>query len=383
MKKLLYHSILFLFLVSTTACVQEFTPDIPKYKNMLVVDGFISNENTSYSVQLSRSVNDRSEYVEFVSNATVNILCSDGTSVALLKSSTHKGLYETPKDKFVGQIGKSYKVYIKVDGKEYESDFTEMIPTPEIDLFYYTFIPDPKGFSFGAEVEFNVAFQKRANQSNYILWETEEAWKFELYKTEHFFQECYQKSKQRSIVTYDLSKVNEHITQNHTIHTISSNDDHIKLGNEYVIYAKQYGITKEAFTFYNRQRKQLESQGSLYDKVPITILGNITCTTTPDEVALGYFRVSSIVTGKIKLYNKDFPFDPKKQDNCGCFEYNPFTDTLKDLYDSMGVRYEDTIWLNDTSPRVLIVDSLNCTNCSFNEGTPYPPDFWIDEKILK
>ena len=51
--KILLYSALTLIVVAN--CIDPFYPDIEEYENVLVVDGFITNENSTYKVKLSRT----------------------------------------------------------------------------------------------------------------------------------------------------------------------------------------------------------------------------------------------------------------------------------------------------------------------------------------
>ena len=75
------------------------------YESLLVVEGLITDENSSYSVKLSRSIGEQDASPEVISDARVYITDEMGGSVYL--KSTGNGKYKTDSIQFRGIVGKT------------------------------------------------------------------------------------------------------------------------------------------------------------------------------------------------------------------------------------------------------------------------------------
>jgi len=60
----------------------------------------------------------------------------------------------------------------------------------------------------------------------------------------------------------------------------------------WVIISNSYSLTGESYNYYKKIQKQVSAENKMFDPVPSQIVGNIRCTSNPDEVALGFFEVS-------------------------------------------------------------------------------------------
>jgi len=122
LKILLYSSLILIFVAN---CIDPFYPDIEEYENVMVVDSFITNENTVYHVKLSRTQRFNDLDKKPVPGAIVQVIDDSGNTY--LFRETEAGSYESNPGEFVGQIGRKYKLIIETkDGNKYESGFEEM-----------------------------------------------------------------------------------------------------------------------------------------------------------------------------------------------------------------------------------------------------------------
>jgi len=102
----------------------------------LVVEGLITNENSSYKINLHRTTKEKASVPEIVSDANVYITDSDGIKIHLQNAGD--GSYKTDSTSFTGVVGKKYTLQILTsDGKEYKSEECTMLPVAGIDRVYY------------------------------------------------------------------------------------------------------------------------------------------------------------------------------------------------------------------------------------------------------
>jgi hypothetical protein len=61
-----------------------------------------------------------------------------------------------------------------------------------------------------------------------------------------------------------------------------------KGGVKYSILVQQFGITQDAYNYWENLKKNTELRGSIFDAQPSQLVGNIHCLQDPTEPVLGY-----------------------------------------------------------------------------------------------
>ena len=141
--------ILFLFISGLfSKCVEPFEHEIQSYQDILVVEGYITNEPGPYTIDLSRTVPVNSDKVKKEQDAFVKITDNYGNTEILAETSP--GVYKTAKNGIQGIVGRDYTLHINTaDGKKYESAPVTLNPVPGIDSLYLTY---KETFSFEEDV---------------------------------------------------------------------------------------------------------------------------------------------------------------------------------------------------------------------------------------
>src|SRR5664280_1102400 len=138
--------IAFLFLIAAASCIDPYTPNLKNYNSLLVVEGLITNENSSYKIKLSRTTGQANSISEKVADADVYII--DGSGVKTHLQNSGGGYYKTDSTLFKGVVGQNYTLQILTgDGKEYKSGQSTMLPVADIDKVYYCLLytsPSPR-----------------------------------------------------------------------------------------------------------------------------------------------------------------------------------------------------------------------------------------------
>jgi hypothetical protein len=96
---------------SFSKCVDPYVPELKGYESILVVEGLITDEKTSYTVKLSRSVQHQDTASETISDASVYI--SDENAKTTYLQNSGNGVYRTDSTEFCGVIGKTYVLHIQ------------------------------------------------------------------------------------------------------------------------------------------------------------------------------------------------------------------------------------------------------------------------------
>jgi hypothetical protein len=164
-------------LIAIASCIDPYKPDINNYKSLLVVEGLITDENSTYKIKLSGTTQGGDSVPEKVTDANVDITDGDGIKTHL--QNCGDGYYKTDSTSFTGVIGQKYTLQILTsDGKEYESDECTMLPVEDIDSLYYKKWEETIGTRNEIFTGIKLFVNPSGNGMNkYFRWTFEEAWK--------------------------------------------------------------------------------------------------------------------------------------------------------------------------------------------------------------
>ena len=131
-------SILIFFLLNllVSSCIDPFHLELEDYESVLVVEGMITDELASNTIQLSRTYQNEDSSPVLLSHAEVSV--SDEMGVITVFNEHEPGIYKSDTTQFTGRVGGTYTLHIKTeDGLEYTSDPCTMTAVPGIDSIYY------------------------------------------------------------------------------------------------------------------------------------------------------------------------------------------------------------------------------------------------------
>src|SRR5664279_681103 len=111
MSKMRSRSIISLVAVFTLCtCIDPYSPKLIGYESLLVVDGLITDANSSNTVRLTRTFKYQNSNLLPVSDAAVSITDDEGNSNNLINKGN--GIYKTDSTVFKGVAGKTYSLHI-------------------------------------------------------------------------------------------------------------------------------------------------------------------------------------------------------------------------------------------------------------------------------
>jgi hypothetical protein len=329
-KKSLIH-VYYLLLLILSSCIEKFVPEIPESDGELVVEGYITDRPEDYIITLSRSRAINLEKSLPETGATVKILGSEGIEHRLTESAN--GAYVSKAGDFVGQAGSEYILdIVTADGLHYQSSTERMIKTPAIDSVY-----------FESEVRFTdvedllidgikilIDTHDPTNSTRYYRWEWKEDWEYKAtYPNSYGWVPgdritdpghpvfnpspnvfCYNTNSSKQVLIASTNTLEKDVISRFEIKYINT------LGRElvslYSILVKQYAISENAYKYWRELKGLSESQGTLFDKQPYPLPGNVGNLDDPEEVVLGYFEAISVAEQRIlitreMLKDLDFP----------------------------------------------------------------------------
>jgi len=361
------------------ACVEPFEPDIDKYENILVIDGLITNNPGPYQVKVTRSYPYNKNHPEMVENAIIKIIDNRENEYPLNKVLNKLGTYETDSN-FQAQVGTGYKLQvITPDNNIYECDFETINNPVEIDTIYYSL-----QYKFNVEEETNIIGAQLYldthdpnNNTRYYAWEYEETWKFGVRyhwagHVDRYY--CYRSFKPKELLLGTSDNLINDEIRRFPLTFIGANTPKLKI--KYSILVKQYSLSQKAYQYFNYLKSVNESGGSLFDKTPTSVYGNMYNINNPNEPVLGLFQVSGVSKKRIFIEKSDFDEYFYVESGFGWCkdEYSLIGDSLKT--DSLLKRAFIIIDTSFTGDIHFTRDSA-CFDCTKN-GTNIVPDFWED-----
>lgn len=293
-------------MVGLWACIDEIQAPLRNEKPRLVVEGIITNQAEPYTVRLTYT----SQFSDlrdlpssaFENRAQVVIRDDQGKSTAM--SLVNAGLYQSTDTKFVGQVGRTYTLLIRLpDGSQYVSEPETMAAVPPIKTFYGEyggrFEPQaPAGMKLYIDVD------DPAGQRNYYRWNitgwqprsaTGDCCPFNCFESCDKY--CWIPFQSRSVPLLDDqyrdgSQIRRQQVYFSPVYTIGAQSFEVR----------QYALTRSAYQFWQRYREQQLRSGSILDPLPATIEGNIARSDGPNNRALGFFSASAVAVLRTRIF---------------------------------------------------------------------------------
>jgi hypothetical protein len=390
-------------------CIDPYSLKLNGFASFLVVEGLITDSNTSYTVKLSRTLQDQNAIPVMVSDAKVFIVENDGRTINL--TNTGSGTYRTDSTEFTGTPGKVYVLHVKTsDGAEYQSEPSEMEPVAEIDSIYFT--KDEELTNNGTINNSGIRIyidSKPGNNNNYYRWDYIETWKFKVpnpkkydyvndttilpVHIENIKEYCWKRNKSNDVLINSVMPGQSSQIIREPINFIDpSKSDRLLL--QYSILVRQYSISKKEYEFWNSMIKVNESGSDIFASQPFPVISNIFNSNDPNERVLGYFQVSAvrqkrknIVFHEIAEINLPFyrypcvriEMAPKDYPRTSIFMPALTWDGLYQMYcvnsDYYFVEPKYTQGTNQLEK--LVFTKPECADCELT-GTSVKPDFWVD-----
>ena len=370
---------LFIILVCTN-CITEFEPPSQGYKNLLVVEALLSDNEDPFEVMLSRSIPIDTSALLPETGAEVRLYDESDEYVILNEHAA--GTYLT--NHANGQIGKAYRLYIlTADGQQYESSMVTLRDTPDIDSVTYRYEEKPEAGIIGMQI---YLYTHDPNDNTwYYRWDYDETWEFftayastEIYEDGQILprkdniHRCWKNASSTAIILSTSKNLSEDIISEYPIHYVSTETDRLRV--KYSLNVKQYSLSEESYNYWLELEKVTESLGTLFDPQPSTIYSNIRNISNEAEIVLGYFDASTVKEGRIFITRDKFP-TPVRVPNYyrNCVDSIVSRGALPEMILSgYMLAYE---MLNEFGFPVYVMSSPWCIDCRI-AGTNERPEFW-------
>ena len=367
-----------LFVLSTCITPVPLDPDEPE-NDILVMDGFITDQPGQYEVVLSRitkfaSVSEggaerfdreaevfitdqngnRTDFtVQNLTRKEITNPCADfgGCCPTPTQLSIQSLGFRSPEN-FHGEVGSTYTLtVITFNGRIYQSTPQTIIAGPPIDSISYRYkqLPSADAVTFGSGVEIFSTWQDPAETSDFYAWRINGTYKIETPDnpavccmrdpTDNGETLCYieEKNVPGSVLSFsDVQSNGARITQ--SVGFVE--DDGFRFANtntppvkQYFVEVEQWALSSEAFAFTERLSSQLEIDGDIFDPPPAQIQGNISNINDPDELVVGFFGAYSVQKKGLFIDRNDLEFVQPFPGGCNDCRTRPFATTeLPDVF---------------------------------------------------
>jgi len=385
MMKLIVNYFLILIVILTVGCKEEFQLESKDYQELMVFEGFITNEPGPYTIKVSKSATINKPVKIPLTNCEVIIYDDKGYSEVLIE--TDPGSYITKEDGINGTVRNKYKISITTpDNNKYETEFQEMLEPVGIDslyakLEYHELINDPvnlPGFQFYINTE------NTKKDSSYFLWDLTETYEynadftlFAMLVIQHRQAEmiycqtdtgcpdlspyytCWRTASVKKMYTTETASLTIPKVENKKLNFVGT--DSKRLTIIYSLLVSQYSIDKDAYTFWKAFEDQISEDNFLFSTQPSNIKSNVKNINNPDETILGYFTVGSRTQKRIFVENPREGFRYEK-----CYIITDWSELKRSLP-----------WYFTMVGNEMGVVEYDCLDCRSHGGVLEKPKFWI------
>jgi hypothetical protein len=369
--------ILLVILLLLSSCIAQFIPEVDEDRELLVVEGLITNKAGINTIKLSKSLPlGRKNLAKPLKGCQVRITDDIGRNYTLKE--TLPGTYVTDPAMFKGIIGVSYTLHINTNtafnNLNFESIPMLMKPVPAIDSLYYEKLTLKEGDGIshpqeGCQIYLNTSDPQ--NNCRFYRWEYSETWEFRLpYTVPNKI--CYITNNSGIINVKNTSVLAEDKINRYPLNYITNSTDRLKV--KYSILVNQYSLNEDEFIYWEKLQTISEDIGGLYDVTPSAIPSNIVCINNPAEKVLGYFSVSSVESKR--LFIKEYFWG----------QINLYTNCATDTVIGRSALQNNNIFLwviedhtDEDPPWKVFSDKKGCADCT-TRGTTTKPPFWDEVK---
>ena len=357
------------------SCIYEFTPKTGDLGNLLVIYGMVTNENGPHEITILKTKKINSKVNEPVRGAKVSIFDDKGDIVQLTEDTV--GKYHTP-ETFAGQIGVKYKLNIELQGKQYESDYVELLDVPDISELEAEKItksatgtsPESSGY------QFYISTKPGTSEQKYYKWDVFEDYEYRLpYRTLYYWDGkvlypfdppipyiCYKHTQFNDIY---ISTTNNFQTNYITHYPLNFTPNSMKFQFTYGVFVRQYALSEFSYKYWHYAMEN-NLPDPLYSKQPYQLIGNLRCISNPNETVFGIFEASAVKSKGITAYL------PAREED----DYTCYFDIIS------GVQPQDLIyippgWIAINGTNLVILYNEKCVFCKSNGlGTGIRPDYF-------
>lgn len=366
------------------SCIEPFTPGTTEYKEMLVIEGLITDNplvpakvtiSRTFSLSRNYGVGDLME-----SGAIVTVICDDGNIYSF--EETSPGIYRNTTT-IEPETGKVYQLVVHtLDGNIFESDFESYKPSPPIDSITYAFdIVQTSELDPGVSgLQFYAHSKSLDSDPLYLRWILDATYQYAVPFYSNFFWtgsslveflndtliQCWKSENVPGVFVGDSYGMMENRVAYAPLNFVSQYGYQLMI--RYSLHAYQLSISESSYAFWFDLNKLVNETGGLYEVQPFRLEGNIRCASDPDVNVTGVFEVAGV--SELRVFATKPP---------GLIVYTP----TYCKYDTIGgidlpwsqVKPGSYIY-GDVDQGLYVTAPDYCFNCTVLGGTNKRPPYW-------
>jgi hypothetical protein len=305
---------LLIFSFSFFCCVRRIQPPIRESAEKLVVEGMITTDSTPYTVKLSYTgqITNASAYIDsnqnFISDAVVIIRDDQGDST--LCTLVSPGTYQSTDNNFIGVVGSTYTLEVHLsNGSTYLSTAEKIPSLPPIDsvtvVYDSTSVTDVRP----TQLIVSVNVPDPADQVNYYRWTASgyiprKSWGSPCTIgsppcTDPYMCSCHALCEQ-FLGSNAVNILSDQLINGREIIQPVFYSPVYWFGKHF-IEIKQMSMNRDMYQFWEQYLQQTNRTGSILDPLPASLIGNIRNASDSNDLALGYFGASAVITKKVTI----------------------------------------------------------------------------------
>jgi len=376
-------SVLFL-----SGCIEQYYPEKDELKpGTLVVLAHLTSKPGMQFIHISRSSAIIYPKYDPLSYCYIEVVNLGGDSKEFRE--TEPGRYCCQLDETFLHIGEAYRLeIITPEGSRYASGYETIYPVPEIQSIYFArenhATRDLEIIEEG--IQFYMDFEVEKDSGRFLRWnlvETyeihnpdNEAWIYDVDRRLKIapdsitWRRCWISRELPEIYTLDVGNVDGEIYRRFPLNFVSNETRRLHI--RYCLQVEQLALSQAAFFYWDELRKNIQSQGNLFDTQAALTHGNICNVNDQKEAVIGYFSISSLHEKRVfvdDVPDLDFQIDPYY---CAPGDFPPFLSRINDKYlpyYMVSARVEG-IWRTGEVHKY-------CVDCRDYKGSSHiKPEFW-------
>ncbi len=395
----------FSFFFLLLSCIEPYNINSTEnFKELLVVEGRVTNRLGYQKLSLTTTYPlEGIKVPPSVKNA--NVVVYEDSNLMYEYEEESPGKYKS-KVEFKAQENKTYQLKITLQsGKEYVSDILKLPEGPNQDfnitikktensagnqgvLFEYekntnNTIDIPTFYRFNLNATYEIAAP---------FWT---AFKFKLFPDTKTIDVVPRGNKKGSICYIEENNSKSFLFNSRNFsgnllgpfEVVFLDKEDKKIGRRYSVELEQYVLSKEAFSFYRKLKEFSESESVFSENQPGNIVGNVRSSENPNDVALGFFEVSKVISKRVFFsYKEFFTLNGAPPYVEACFtsaphleaSHNPIGLSLYEMIEKGMVEFWGDTGVPPIPNRPYKVASKICADCTLVPGSKEKPDYWID-----
>jgi Domain of unknown function (DUF4249) len=382
------HQISIFLLISLVCCVEPYNIQSVSYDNLMVIDGFISADVKQHKVAISRTskINEK----KFIAETGAQVSIKDGSGAIILLKEESPGIYLTAP--LAGIIGNTYKLQVTTqNGKQYASEKVQLKNAPEIKNIYATYSSDLAIGEGTGGIQIFLDSEDPTNQTNYYRWEFKETYEIKTpYPSSYIWpggnelifrdvpvDRCWSNDSSKSILIKSTKGLAASKVTAQLIQTIPGYSPNMRI--RYSILVKQFALSQNAYLYWKALKDVNESQGTLYDRQPGTVRGNVT-SLSDKEVVVGYFDAGAVTEKRVFFTPDDFTDSGYKAPKflTSCYFFTPIDVLLSELGAYLTEHSRENLIVSEVQGLGDVTVHLRpkyCCDCT-NLGSNKKPSYW-------